>query len=335
MGIDLPELIGATVATHVAAGARVVGVRERERGAQGYSGATLRYFDVAYAAGTEAGQVALVVKEAPLVERRTLAWLGARGLPVPFCHIPDLETAAPAPICQQYAGELPPRGERARQAARALAAIHLAGLGRGGELSWVPRADPAFFAERLVDTCWRRPWRQRLFGEGYIDWYGRWRAGGVPDPKIRAALAPYTAPLETVAARFVREMAALWAAGDTLTLIHADLHGAHVLAIGDQARIIDWEQAHYGPLYIDLPNYFSREEALLYRDALAELGHEIPAGRFLAGYDAASHYVGFKYFGFGVQDWYTGDPPRPHPNAQYWIDMVLEGTQVGRRGGNA
>jgi hypothetical protein len=331
METDLLELIEATIAAHVAPEARVVAVLERERGAQGYSGATLRYYDVAYAATGGAGQVTLVVKEAPLVERRTLAWLGARGLAVPFSYTADLTSDALVPICMQYTGDTLLSDEQARQTARALASIHVAGLGRGDELSWVPRADPGFFAEWLVDTCWRRPWRHRLFGEGYVNWGGRRVEDAMPDGRLQAALAPYTQPLEEAAAHFLREMTALWEEGDALTLIHGDLHSGNVHAASGRASILDWESARYGPLYVDLPNYFSREQALLYRDALAELGHEIPPERFLAGYDAANPYVGFKYFGFGVTDWYTGDPPRPHPKAQYWIDMVLEGTSVGRR----
>jgi hypothetical protein len=331
MGTEVSKLIAATIAAHVAAEARVVRVQERERGAQGYSEAMLRYYDVEYAAAGAVGQVTLVVKEAPLVERRTLAWLGARGLAVPFSYTPDLTSDALVPICMQYTGDVLPAAEQARQTARALAAIHFAGLGRDGELSWVPRADPAFLGERLVDTCWRRPWRHRLFGEGYINWGGRHIEDIVPDSKLQAALAPYTTQLEDVAGHFLRDMMVLWEEGDALTLIHADLHGGNVHAVDGRASILDWEHARYGPLYIDLPNYFSREQALLYRDALAELGHHIPTERFLAGYDVANPYVGLKYFGFGVTDWYAGDPPRPHPNSQYWIDMVLKGTSIGRR----
>ena len=328
---DQHALVRAMMETQIAPGARIVALAEREEGAQGYSGARLRYYDVTYAeAGTERA-IGLVTKDAPLGERRTLGWLAARALPVPRCLIPDTTTDAPLTICMEHVGDLPARGDRARLAARALAAIHHAGLGRDRELPWVPPADPAFFAEWLVGVCWRGPWRQRLYGEPYVDWSGRAFARTVPDPRMREALDPFTAPLEAAAGRFVRDMTALWAEGDALTLLHIDLHSGQVLRQGDRARIIDWEQARYGPLYVDLPNYFSRDEALLYRDALADLGRDIPRDRFLAGYDAANPYVGFKYFGFGVADWYTGDPPRPHPRAQYWIDMILEGTSVGRR----
>lgn len=45
---EVGELIGATIAAHIAPEARVVAVREREGGAQGFSGAALRYYDVTY-----------------------------------------------------------------------------------------------------------------------------------------------------------------------------------------------------------------------------------------------------------------------------------------------
>lgn len=126
-----------------------------------------------------------------------------------------------------------------------------------------------------------------------------------------------------IAARFLREMTALWEAGDTLTLLHCDFHGGNVRWQGEQPHLLDWEQAHYGPLFIDLPNFFSRDEALVYREALADLGHAIPSDTFLAGYDAARPYVGFKYFGIGLSNWQHGDPARRHAAVQYWIDLTL------------
>jgi hypothetical protein len=327
---EVHELIGATIAAHIAPGARVVAVREREGGAQGFSGALLRYYDITYEQAGLSGEIALVTKEAALVERRALAWLGERGLPAPFSHTLDLTTDGPALVCMEQVGDAPLPGERARPAARALAAIGHAALGRGDELPWLPRADPAFFAERIVDTCWRGPWRHALTGAGYTDWYGRRREpSGSGDP-FWAEFAVYDRPLEDAAARFLHDMAALWRAGDSLTLIHADFHGDHLRLSGGRGSAIDWESARYGSFYVDLPNYFSREEALLYRDALADLGRDIPRDQFLACYDAASRYVGFKYFGIGVLHWRPGDPPRRRESAIYWIDMVLRGAAGGR-----
>lgn len=45
---NVETLIRQTLVRHVAPDARVTDVRERSAGAQGYSGATLRYYDVTY-----------------------------------------------------------------------------------------------------------------------------------------------------------------------------------------------------------------------------------------------------------------------------------------------
>src|SRR5205823_6249849 len=69
---------------------------------------------------------------------------------------------------------------------------------------------------------------------------------------------------------------------------------------------IDWGQARYGSFYLDLPNYFTPQSVLLYRDALAELGLDIPADEFMAHYRDAGRYPGFKYIGFLLFQWANG-----------------------------
>lgn len=91
----------------------------------------------------------------------------------------------------------------------------------------------------------------------------------------------YTPKLEEADTHFLHTMDALWGEGDSLTLAHADIYHPHVLVYGGQPYFINWGQAKYGSFYLDLPNYFTPETVLLYRDALARLGHEIPvAGRW-------------------------------------------------------
>jgi len=304
-------------------------LHERPGGAQGYSGATLRYYDVGYAGPQGRGECAVVTKDATHTERRLLAWLVARGLPVPANHAPDLTTHARTLLCLEYCGDPAPDG-RGQAAARALAAIHHAARDRAAELDWLPRADPAFFADRLVDRCWRKPWQQLLTGAGYTDWYDRPHPANEPDTAFAATFAAVTPALEAVAARFVEDITALWHDKSFCTLVHTDFHGEHARWRGAEARLIDWEQAHYGPYAIDLPNYFSREEALHYHAARIELGWTLPRDQFLAHYDVARPYPGFKYFGIGLSQWRTGDPARRQQAVQYWIDMVLEGPHRAR-----
>lgn len=317
------EMIVALLQAYHGTAVAMVTVQQRIEGPQGYFGALLRYYAVAYALHGRAVQLAIVTKEASLSERCTLDWLNQRSLPTPFSYIADLRTETPALVCMEYIGDPPPTAGRPGEIAQSLAAIHHAALGRSEDLPWLPHADYAFLAERVIDICWRRPWRHLLTGEGYTDWFDRAVRDGEPDANFGAAFANVTPAIEAIATRFLRELTAIEADAMAQTLIHTDLHGEHIRWQRDHARLIDWDQARYGPLYLDLPNLYSREEALLYRNALADLGHTIPRDKFLAGYDAVRPYPGFKYFGIGLWNWRHGDPARRHANVQYWIDMVL------------
>jgi len=319
-----PEaLIAAMLQAHHGATVEPITVAPQADGPQGYSGAMLRYYDVTYTLRGNVERMAIVTKEASLVERRTLAWLNEHGLAVPFSYIADLTTDESVSVCMAYAGDSAPAQGSVQKVAHALAVIHHAALEHGSDLTWLPPADNTFLTERIVDICWRRPWRHLSTGEGYANWYGQFQPAIEPDVAFNEAFGAIYPLLEKRAKRFADDMAALWAAGDSLTLVHCDFHDSNVRWQAGRPRLLDWEQAQYGSLYIDLPNYFSRQEALLYRNALADLGHTIPRDKFLAGYDAACPYPGFKYFGIGLWNWRHGDLAQRHKNVQYWIDMVL------------
>jgi len=308
--IDPHALIEQSLAQHVAPQARVVAVRERTGGAQGYSGATLHYYDVAYELpGGQNEQVALVTKDAPLRERRVLAWLADQHqLHVPWSYTADFTTDAPVLVCMQdVGGEQPPHTNFLKETAEALASIHAANLGKSDQLAWLPRADRAYFEGGFVLAMWWQEWDETMRIEEFA------RTWGPERPRLEAA-----------AARFLADMDRLWAEGDSLTLIHADLHGDHVLVHGGEPYIIDWEQARYGSFYLDLPNYFKRDQVLLYRDALAAHGYDIPADVFMEHYSEASRYFAFKYFGLGLWSWRAGAPER-HESVRYWIEAALNG----------
>ncbi len=317
---DEHDLLQATLAAQVAPNARIMSVQERD-GAQGYSGAVLRYYNVDYVHAGDVEQIWLVTKPAPLIERRASTWLAEHGAAVPFCHTLDLETDAPAPLCMQFVGDRPP--ERAQDAARALAGVHAAAMGRQQELAWLPRVDVAFAKQWLVELCWRTPWQRVMAGEPYTNAYGQTGGPIKPGGDFEADFSSYTELLEGAAARFVQTMAELWEQGDALTLIHADFHNHHARTYNGHDYVIDFGFAHYGPLYIDLPNYFTRDEALLYRDALADLGYDIPQDQLLAYYDAIRPYPGFKYFMIGLGNWCYGDPPHRRDYVMHFINMVL------------
>jgi hypothetical protein len=326
---DSQELIRVTVERHLD-GARLSQVLPREGGPQGYSGATLTYFDVTYQQNGTNEQTVLVVKDAPMMERQAMTWLGEQGAPVPFSHTFDLETDARRPICMQYVGSVTPPAERVQQAARTLAAVHAAGLKRRQELSWLPRADADFYAGWLIHNCWRDPWQRVLSNDDpFTDAFGNQWPAAEPGADFAAEFAGYSQPLEEAAARFLDAMTFLWNEGDSLTILHGDFHDDHVRTLNGREYIIDWGDARFGSLYVDLPNYFSRQDALLYRDALAELGHDIPAEQFLARYDAVRPYPGFKYFGIGLWNWRYGNPLHQAKHVYHFMKMILPYVESG------
>jgi len=308
---EFEQLLEQTIRTYVRPDARVVGVDTRPMGRdeRGYSGVRLERHSVTFRApGGNTETTTLVTKEAALVERRTLDLLASQGHCVPFSHALDLVGDHPALVCQQDLGgeesSRPLSAQLERQAARCLARIHYTNLGRAPELTWLPRADHAYV-------------------EGYIlaDYRAQLaRAKG--RPTFAAQLGEVARQMEEAIAPFLAAMDWLWREEGSLTLIHADMMDDHILVHDGRPYIIDWDQARYGSFYLDLPNYFTPDGVLSYRNALAELGLDIPAEEFMRRYREAGRYAGFKYIGFLLSLWSAGQLDSLHGSL---LDQLLLG----------
>jgi len=158
--------------------------------------------------------------------------------------------------------------------------IHHMNLRRADELDWLPRANHAYFANHILAD-----FRRQL-------------ALAMEHPAFAAQYGHLAQQMEAAVSPFLSAMDALWEAQDTVTLIHADLSSDHVRMYQGRPYLIDWGQVRLGSLYLDLPNYFLPDTVLLYRDALAELGLDIPEEAFMQRYAEAGRYPGFKYMGF-------------------------------------
>jgi tRNA A-37 threonylcarbamoyl transferase component Bud32 len=252
---------------------------------QGYSGARLERHTVTFHAPDDTIQTStLITKEASLTERRVLERLASQSLCVPFSHTLDLSTDAPALVCQQdlrqAAAPALSQTDLQRKVAQCLARLHHANLACEEELGWLPRANRSYFEDViLVD------FRAQL-------------ARAMDHPAFAARNGEIVRQMEEAVEPFLSAMDSLWARAYSLTLIHADMMDSHVLVQEDQPYLIDWGQARYGSLYLDLPNYLTPESVWYYRDALAELGLDIPEAEFAWCYSAAGRYPGFKYMGF-------------------------------------
>jgi hypothetical protein len=128
--------------------------------------------------------------------------------------------------------------------------------------------------------------------------------------------------MEEAVGPFLAAMDSLWAEGDSLTLIHADMMDDHVLVHARRPYLIDWGQARYGSFYLDLPNYFTPDSVLSYRDALAELGLDIPEDAFMRRLREAGRYPGFKYIGVLLSLWVAGQLGSLHGSL---LDQLLHG----------
>jgi len=294
MDHELAPLLTAMLRRHYAATATLTAVVEQPQN-QGFSGATIRRFQVQYQSADGPGNATLLTKDGPLAERRVLDLLNAQGQPaVPRSHSLDLSSPERELFCMEAieGDESVPAAELPPLTAAGLAAIHAANLGRGGELPWLPQADPAHFAATVINEYWREPWQESL-----------------RNPEFAAAYGQHTAALEQAAERFLADMAELWQANASLTLIHADMQppsGGHLLVSRGRPYLADWGQARYGSLYLDLPNHWNPTTVEHYRLALAAHGITIPPAEFMARYRIAGRYVGFKFLGTMAWFWENG-----------------------------
>jgi thiamine kinase-like enzyme len=307
---DVSSLLQATLIACVAPDAQLQNFTRRSMEPQGYSGATLQYYDVTFTRpAMPLSRLTLVIKDAPLIERLAAQRFGQFAtLAVPFSYTFDTHTEAPAPICYQYLADdvTMPASQRQKLAAQSLAAIHMANCQPDHPVPAIPQADRATLAQ-CIDVWWRQPWTQAL-----------------QDETFAAAFGQHTSGLEEAAARFLAFIDDIWQTRDSLTLIHGDFHGDHVLVQDGRAYIIDWGTVWYGSLYLDLPNYFSPDEAMDYQEALTTHGVVIPAATFREAYHEASRYFGFKYFGIGLWAWQAGDSGR-HESMRYWLNAAIHG----------
>ena len=93
-------------------------------------------------------------------------------------------------------------------------------------------------------------------------------------------------------------MTELYQDGTSITITHGDLQnisGDHVRCFKGKPMIIDWGFSRLAPFYIDLVDYFTQEEAMLYLEALQYRNIKISKRDFEECYHMASLYPVFIY----------------------------------------
>ncbi len=275
----------------------ILDIQEQLNGLQGASGSQVRYFNVTNAdPNGVVHQDPLVTKSALLLERRVLHLLSSRGNAVPPVHIPDVTSDERMLVYMPFLEARPPldlghpASPLTHSIADGLAGIHAAN--RNQPPSWLPHTSEDFLG-RLWLHAWREQWTSNLV-----------------HPEFATEFGAYTARLDAAMEHFVRTLESLTIEGTTLTVLNVDLIPDHIRLWRGEARFIDWEQSSYGSLYLDLPNHFTVETALVYRDALARQGYNIPEVEFLERYHEVGRYMGLRYLGHALWQWAQGGAQR-------------------------
>ena len=109
----------------------------------------------------------------------------------------------------------------------------------------------------------------------------------------------------------------------TLTVTHGDLQticGDTCASSGIGPWSIDWALPS-GAFYIDLVDFFTRQESLLYWEALRRQGSVLSQASFLERWQAASVYPGFIYLYPALMQYLRGDDSR----LEKLINLLLAG----------
>ena len=241
----------ATLRRWVAEDAQINTVAALPDTAQDHSGAIVRFYRIGYASQGRSAEIDLVTKDTLVYERQILALLNAQAHPaIPFSYALDMHTPAALLLCQEHAGARQPLSpQHLATVAQALARIHTTNRG-APYLPWMRRLTSQSFFH-----WWRQAWEQAC---GNADFAREFRA--------------YIPQVERAALRFAQTLDRMWREGESATVLHIDLNAWHVLIRNDQPYLIDWDQARYGPFYLDLVNLFTPQAVSLYYNALAQAG---------------------------------------------------------------
>ena len=191
-----------------------------------------------------------------------------------------------------------PHGDPAwkRKVAAALADIHTDNFKCADDIPCLSHADGAYWrhitTQISVDHVEKQCEKDNAFGKKY--------AGMLPKLRKRGEA-------------FARNMTQLYRDVSSLTLTHGDLQsiaGDHVRCFQGKPMIIDWGFSRYAPFYIDLVDYFTPEEALLYLEALHHRGISLSKDDFEERYRIASCYPAFIYLYPALMQYNRGDSTR-------------------------
>jgi len=113
----------------------------------------------------------------------------------------------------------------------------------------------------------------------------------------------YTDRLDDSLSRLLTFLHQLTIDSTSLTLINTDLILNDIRSIGGRPVFIDWDHAEFVSFYLDLPNYFSVETAVFYRDALTQPGLDIHSALFMDRFHEIGLFMELRYLEVELHIW--------------------------------
>lgn len=279
---------------------RVTDVREisMEAYEKGFSGADIFRLECCYENGTKGS---FICKKADRKERMVMKRLTDQGHRfTPASYSDDCTSPEPKWMLLEDLGKraAAPKNDSGwmRNVAFAFSEIHGNNMGCANEMPWLPCADADYW-NRIVTQISVSHFEKAVCED--IDFARRYESV-LPE-------------LQSVGKRFAADMVSLCREREWMTLTHGDVQdadGSHVYNIRRQPYIIDFGFSRYAPLYIDLVDYFSLDEAQFYRQALAKKGFFINPKDFEERFRTVSMYPGFIYMYPGIMQWKRGSEKR-------------------------
>jgi len=304
------DLIEKTLTKHVASEIDEIKIEEQPV-KKGYNSQSIHRYKVIYRYHNNHKEISVIIKEARLVERKVLYHLNAQAASVPYCFADDLEMDVSANICMQdidYCTDYSKLDTAliVDHIGSSLAHIHGANYQYKHQLGWLPFADRRYI-EVILKERWKPYWDKALMNSEFVD-----------------SFKTYIPEIEVISSKIIDDMERVLMDESSHTLIHTDLHPGNVLAQNtNKVYMIDWDEAHYGSFYLDIPIQFGMpEEAEVYWGKLFNNGIEIPHKVYMERFRIASRYTGLRYMAWTLGAWADD-----HNNTEYlyrYLNMVVQ-----------
>jgi hypothetical protein len=245
-------------------------------------------------------EVSLITKQATFVERSALSRLFSQAANVPFSLTgqPLYEGRSLLCIedvdCRTDYSKLDIAALQSKEM-RALAYIHYTNMGCKCDLPWLPQVDEAYIA-KCINEWWRPSWECAKESRVFAETFG----------------TEIISKIEDIAGRIEEDMAPVIHDASTYTMIHNDLNPGNVLVHNnEEIYFIDWEEAQYGSLFMDIPmRCGSLQQAEDYRKYLGFFGCDIPEQHFAKLFPVASRYLGLRFMCWNLGVWQQNEQAR-------------------------